>query len=228
MDISLNILKAFTGKHPFSDFTDMVAVSKIMDGERPLRPREAQELGLTDSVWDMTLRCWQRDPAHRPAIMEVVGSLRERSVYCLSNGTSTVTCSYRLCVANLPSPTLAPRQPAENRDGASRHLGLSALFKFLMPSDSGSQPQSPTIRQDLCEVSHLERFKRPPREEGPDTPTRFAENVRNSSRETGPSIRSVVERAQKPSSSHANCLDARKTVNQCSAGSVRLDTQSKL
>lgn len=48
-----------------------------MDGKRPDRPRETQELGLTDSVWDMTLRCWQQDPASRPTMMEVVGLLRK-------------------------------------------------------------------------------------------------------------------------------------------------------
>ena len=55
----------------------MVTISKIMDGERPARPQEARELGLTDSVWDVTVRCWQQDPTHRPAMTEVVESLRE-------------------------------------------------------------------------------------------------------------------------------------------------------
>jgi len=55
-----------------------------MDGERPVRPREAQELGLVDSVWTMTLSCWQETPAHRPPTAEVVGFLREWSVVSLS------------------------------------------------------------------------------------------------------------------------------------------------
>jgi len=56
----------------------------IMSGERPSRPQGAQELGLVDSVWDMTLRCWQQDPASRPTITEVVGLLRQQSVFSLS------------------------------------------------------------------------------------------------------------------------------------------------
>ena len=48
-----------------------------MDGERPNRPQEGQELGLTDSVWDMTVRCWDQDPVQRPAMTEVVRLLRE-------------------------------------------------------------------------------------------------------------------------------------------------------
>jgi len=59
---------------------------KIISGERPARPQEAQELGLTDSVWDMALRCWRQDPADRPTVTEVVRLLREWSVFPLSMG----------------------------------------------------------------------------------------------------------------------------------------------
>ena len=48
-----------------------------MDGHRPARPEEAQELGLTNSVWDMTVRCWHQDPARRPTMAQVVRLLRE-------------------------------------------------------------------------------------------------------------------------------------------------------
>ena len=48
-----------------------------MGGERPVRPQEGQELGLTDSMWDTTVRCWNQDPAQRPTMAEVVELLRE-------------------------------------------------------------------------------------------------------------------------------------------------------
>ena len=76
--------KAFTGKRPFSGFTTPDILSKIVDGERPARPQEAQELGLTDSMWDMTVRCWHQDPAQRPTMTEVVELLRELLVSSLS------------------------------------------------------------------------------------------------------------------------------------------------
>jgi len=53
---------------------------KIADGERPARP-DAHDLGLVDSVWDMTLRCWQQEPEHRPAGADVVRFLREWLVF---------------------------------------------------------------------------------------------------------------------------------------------------
>ena len=55
-----------------------------MDGERPDRPQEAQELGLTDPMWGMTVCCWRQDPAQRPTMTEVIELLRELLVSSLS------------------------------------------------------------------------------------------------------------------------------------------------
>ncbi|KAF9779314.1 kinase-like domain-containing protein, partial [Thelephora terrestris] len=68
------IIEVFTGRRPFKMFTTEVTISKIMGGERPDRP---QDPGLTDAVWDVTLHCWDQDPAQRPAMTSVVGTLRE-------------------------------------------------------------------------------------------------------------------------------------------------------
>ena len=76
--------KIFTGKPPFSESPTPVIISKIMGGERPVRPQEAQELGLADSLWNMTARCWHQDPAQRPTMTEVVGLIRELLVASLS------------------------------------------------------------------------------------------------------------------------------------------------
>ena len=76
--------KIFTGRRPFSEFTTPIIISKIMDDERPARPQEAQTLGLTDSVWDMTVRCWHKDPAQRPTMAEVIELLRELLVSSLT------------------------------------------------------------------------------------------------------------------------------------------------
>jgi len=56
---------------------------KIMEGERPVRPWEAQELGLVDSVWNMADNCWQQNPDIRPTMATVVGFLRDWSVVSL-------------------------------------------------------------------------------------------------------------------------------------------------
>ena len=75
--------QVFTGRHPFGELTTPVIISKIMDGGRPARPQEAQGLGLTGSVWDMTVRCWHQDPVQRPTMTEVVRLTREWPVFSL-------------------------------------------------------------------------------------------------------------------------------------------------
>ena len=55
-----------------------------MNGERPARPQGAQELGLTDPVWEMVVRCWSQDPAQRPTITEATRPLYESLVSSLS------------------------------------------------------------------------------------------------------------------------------------------------
>ena len=69
--------QVFTGGPPFSGLAAPVIASKIIDGERPPRPQEAQGLGLTSLVWELTVRCWDQDPARRPTTTEVVRPLRE-------------------------------------------------------------------------------------------------------------------------------------------------------
>ena len=78
--------EVFTGRHPFSEFSVPVTILKIMTGERPDRPEEP---GLTDAVWDMTLRCWDEDPVQRPTMTRVVGVIREWLVsFLLTEPTS--------------------------------------------------------------------------------------------------------------------------------------------
>ena len=50
---------------------------KIMNGQLPSRPYEARELGLTDSVWNMTESCWLQHPNDRLKASEMVDLLRE-------------------------------------------------------------------------------------------------------------------------------------------------------
>ena len=76
--------QAFTGSHPLSEFAAPAINSKISDGKLPTRSQEARELGLTDSAWDVTVRCWRQDPAQRPTMAKVVRLLREWPVFSLS------------------------------------------------------------------------------------------------------------------------------------------------
>lgn len=65
----------FSGRVPFHDRQDVAAViTVITTNERPPRPAHQQ---LSDQLWEMIERCWQKDPLQRPAIREVVAFLEK-------------------------------------------------------------------------------------------------------------------------------------------------------
>jgi hypothetical protein len=125
---------------------------RIRDGERPVRPLEAREMGLVDSVWAMTVNCWEQNPTQRPTMAAVVRFLREWSVILPVDSTCRhVSHSYTLRAANLPLPTLAPWRPMGNVDDGANHTLIS-------PVHAGGQQtptQSPLYRDGHRALSNL-------------------------------------------------------------------------
>lgn len=59
----------FSGHVPFHDRQETAAViTVITTNERPLRPVHQE---LSDQLWEMIEKCWQKDPLQRPTIREV-------------------------------------------------------------------------------------------------------------------------------------------------------------
>ena len=46
-----------------------------MDDKRPLRPQDSERLGITDSVWDMMITCWDKKDSARHQIENVIACL---------------------------------------------------------------------------------------------------------------------------------------------------------
>ena len=65
-------MKVFTGAMPFSDKPSRAAMSAIVGGERPSRPTHP---ALTDKLWTLTQRCWDRDTRRRPNVPQILRSL---------------------------------------------------------------------------------------------------------------------------------------------------------
>jgi len=70
------VLEAFTGKFPLKELNGPSRMQKIMNGERPVHPSGTENLGLVAPVWNMTIDCWQDDPARRPTMAAVADFLR--------------------------------------------------------------------------------------------------------------------------------------------------------
>ena len=89
--------KVLTGRPPVSEFATPVIISKIIDGKHPARLQGVRELGLTNSVLDMMVRCLHNNPGQRPTMTEVVRLAREWPVLSLPLcGINIMTCLLQL------------------------------------------------------------------------------------------------------------------------------------
>ena len=60
--LGMVIYEVLSGRPPFTPFA-LIIVRKVVDGERPERPRGAERLWFTDYLWRMVTRCWSTGKA---------------------------------------------------------------------------------------------------------------------------------------------------------------------
>jgi len=75
-------LEIFSGDVPFANIKRDIAVFREIDnGILPKHPGPvAVSRGLSDAIWKILQKCWERKPAMRPSITEVKNSLLARVV----------------------------------------------------------------------------------------------------------------------------------------------------
>ena len=61
--------QAFAATSPSDKTRPITAVADIEKGERPPRPAH---LGVTEELWKLIKRCWDKDPRSRPEALEVL------------------------------------------------------------------------------------------------------------------------------------------------------------
>jgi len=77
--LGMVILEVLTGKPPFSNYNSLIVTSKIVEGERPGRPRGGGGVWFADDLWGMLERCWSPQPERRPAVDSVLRRLKQGS-----------------------------------------------------------------------------------------------------------------------------------------------------
>lgn len=72
------ILEVLTGQHPFTPYNESI-VKKILDGERPEKPRGPEAVWFTDDLWGMLEQCWSLQPRVRPTAETILEHLERGS-----------------------------------------------------------------------------------------------------------------------------------------------------
>ncbi|KAF8319725.1 kinase-like protein, partial [Clavulina sp. PMI_390] len=83
--LSMMFLSAWTGKLPFSEFSNpKAAAARLRRLERPSIPNNAVALtpDVKQGFWDLLSKMWSQDPSDRPSIDVVVARLEELFDHC--------------------------------------------------------------------------------------------------------------------------------------------------
>ena len=74
--------QVLVGTAPFGKLSGSEVVFKVLGGERPSKPANAPELGLSDEVWRLLEDCWRTERTLRPSIKDVLGRVRMGASVC--------------------------------------------------------------------------------------------------------------------------------------------------
>ena len=83
------VYEVLTGLDPFNHKKDVAIFSLIrliVKGERPAKPRNAEEIGLGSQTWKLVKECWRSDSKKRPTVEEVEQALKHMGDTVLSSG----------------------------------------------------------------------------------------------------------------------------------------------
>ena len=60
---------------PYRGHRDAEISYKVIQGDRPVMPANARELGLSEGLWQLILKCWNPNYPKRPQIDEILQHL---------------------------------------------------------------------------------------------------------------------------------------------------------
>lgn len=74
--LGMVIYEVLSGRKPYALCKGSAIVRKVLDGERPKRPRGDEGKLLTDSIWRVVQLCWEPQPSGRPNAKAILSSLK--------------------------------------------------------------------------------------------------------------------------------------------------------
>jgi len=158
----LVIFQVLTGEIPFRGVQHSALVySVVLDEKRPDKPENASTIGLSDSLWDFTQRCWDGKMELRPEVGEVVTHLEE----AVANWTGLMP--------PCPQTKNVAYDPTEDTSDSITYNGLFLLSPNAVPenpiepqttSESPTTPLASTQCTEPPQNSSQEVVTEPPEE----------------------------------------------------------------
>jgi hypothetical protein len=73
--------QVLTGHQPYKGFKDDTILYRVVSGLRLPRPVNSVEIGISDDVWGVVVRCWSQTAENRPDVLAVLKVLNNASRY---------------------------------------------------------------------------------------------------------------------------------------------------
>ena len=70
--LGMTMYQVLTGKPPFRPTRKAAIIRAVISGERPAKPEDAEEIGMTEVVWNLLRECWREDRMTRPNISDIL------------------------------------------------------------------------------------------------------------------------------------------------------------
>ncbi|KAI6006153.1 kinase-like domain-containing protein [Pisolithus marmoratus] len=101
----MTALELFTRAVPFPDCRSPASVlSRLIMGKLPPRPaEESTQFRLTDEWWEICTSCWERDPASRPTVKDIIEKVRV-AIVCTQRFRKVFRVWPRFCSPKLTPP----------------------------------------------------------------------------------------------------------------------------
>jgi len=71
------IYEVLSEQVPFAPIEGTAVISKIVGGERPVKPQGRGGTRFTEGLWRMLEECWKAQPDDRPSLDIVLGCLQD-------------------------------------------------------------------------------------------------------------------------------------------------------
>ena len=70
--LGMTIYQVLTGQWPFFPKREVEVMLAVLSGNRPTKPKNTKEIGMTDALWNLTEECWKEDRSMRPGISNIL------------------------------------------------------------------------------------------------------------------------------------------------------------
>ncbi|KAF9647120.1 kinase-like protein [Thelephora ganbajun] len=80
--VAMVIYQVLTGTLPFGKRSGPDVTFKVLGGDKPPKPANALELGLSDKVWELLEDCWQTERTLRPSVKDILGRVKAAASAC--------------------------------------------------------------------------------------------------------------------------------------------------